>query len=108
AGIGSAVQTPEITMARGGICTIRKAMSIVLAALSLSACTATRYAKTNKQYRQQLKGLTEQMQEPLPYATPRLVATYDSTTGVTTVSEIPQTKREAHQVASIHFNLRKP
>ena len=95
-------------MVRGGICTIHKAMSILLAASVFSACTANRYAKTNKQYRQQLKVFTEQMQAPLPYATPRLVATYDSTTGVTAVSEIPQTKREARQVASIHFNLRKP
>jgi len=95
-------------MAHGGICTIRRAMSILLATLVLSACTTNRYAKTNKQYKQQLKVLTKQMQAPLPYATPRLTATYDSITGMTAVSEIPQTKREARQVASIHFNLRKP
>src|SRR5690606_21101584 len=60
------------------------------------------------QYEDQLKVLTEQMREPLPYATPRLVATYDSTTNLTDVSVIPQTKHEARRVASIHFNLRKP
>jgi len=95
-------------MACGGNCTVHKAVSILLAALVFSACTANRYAKTNKQYKQQLKVLTEQMQEPLPFGTPRLIATYDSTTGLTAVSEIPQTKHEARQVASIHFNLRKP
>lgn len=95
-------------MSRGDICRIHKAVSILLVALVLSACTPNRYAKTNKQYKQQLKVLTEQMQEPLPFGTPRLIATYDSTTGVTAVSEVPQTKREARQVASIHFNLRKP
>ncbi len=95
-------------MACGGISTIHKAGSILLVVLTFVACSTNRYAKTNKQYKQQLKVLTEQMQEPLPYATPRLIATYDSTTGTTAVSEIPQTKREARQVASIHFNLRKP
>ncbi len=70
-------------------------------------CTPQRYATTNKIYRQQVKVLAAQIQEPLPYVTPRLVATYDSA-GIPTVSEVPQTKREAQWIASIHFNLRKP
>ena len=95
-------------MIRSGFCTVYRAVSILLAMLVCSACTTNRYAKTNKQYQRQLKEFTEQMQEPLPYSTPRLVATFDSITGTTVATEIPQTKRERRQVASIHFNLRKP
>jgi len=95
-------------MARSGTRTKCKAAVIGLAVLVFSACASNRYAKTNKQYERQLKVFAEQLEKPLPYATPRLIATYDSTTGMTVASEIPQTKREVRQVASIHFNLRKP
>lgn len=73
----------------------------------LSACSANRYAKTNKRYKQQVKVLAEQIRQPLPYATPRLVVAYD-TSGVTVVSEDPTARQRAHWVGAIHFNLRKP
>ncbi len=77
------------------------------AAFMLSACSANRYAKTNRIYKKQLKVLTEQMRQPLPYITPRLITTYDSS-GVAVVSEDPQAAKHAHWVGAIHFNLRKP
>lgn len=80
---------------------------IVLAVLMLSACSVNRYAKTNKIYKQQLKALAEQIQQPLPYATPRLVATLDTAGGVV-VAEDPRASRDAHWAGAVHFNLRKP
>ena len=80
---------------------------LIATAVMLSACSANRYAKTNRIYKKQLKALTEQMRQPLPYATPRLITTYD-TAGMPVVSEDPQAKRNAHWVGAMHFNLRKP
>ena len=77
------------------------------AAVMLSACSTNRYAKTNRIYKKQLKALTEQMRQPLPYATPRLFTTYD-TAGVAVVSEDSRAADDAHWVGAIHFNLRKP
>lgn len=94
-------------MAKEGFCAMRAMGPILLAIAVISACTANRYTKTNKQYKQQLKAITKQMQAPLPFATPRLAVAYDSA-GIPIISEIPQAKREVRQVASIHFNLRKP
>ncbi|MEC3880699.1 N-acetylmuramoyl-L-alanine amidase [Parapedobacter sp. 10938] len=85
----------------------RVAMLLAGAALMLSACGTNRYAKTNRTYKKQLKALTDQMRQPLPYATPRLVTTYDSL-GMPVVSEDPRAPERAHWVGAIHFNLRKP
>src|SRR5690606_22817908 len=95
-------------MTRGGICSAQICVSALVISLIVSGCSANRYATTNAQYKRQLKELAKQLQAPLPYVTPRLIATYDTITGLTSVSEIPQTKREMEPVASIHFNLRKP
>jgi len=95
-------------MTRGGICSAQIWVSALVISLIVSGCSANRYATTNAQYKRQLKELAKQLQAPLPYVTPRLIATYDTITGLTSVSEIPQTKREMEPVASIHFNLRKP
>lgn len=73
----------------------------------LSACNANRYAKTNRVYKKQINALTEQIRQPLPYITPRLITTYD-TSGIAVVSEDPQAKNPEHWVGAIHFNLRKP
>jgi len=86
---------------------IKVVVLLAVAALMLSACSTNRYAKTNRIYKQQLKALTEQMQQPLPYATPRLVTAYD-TSGIAIVSADPRTADNAHWVGAIHFNLRKP
>src|SRR3546814_4373988 len=77
------------------------------AAVMLSACSTNRYAKTNRIYKKQLKALTEQMRQPLPYATPRLFTTYD-TAAVAVVSEDSRAAEDAHWVGAIHFNPRKP
>lgn len=76
-------------------------------ALMLLACSTNRYAETNRIYKRQVKELTEQMRQPLPYATPRLIAGYD-TSGMVILSEDIRTKHQAHRVGAIHFNLRKP
>ncbi|MGV3762319.1 N-acetylmuramoyl-L-alanine amidase [Parapedobacter sp.] len=77
-------------------------------AFMLSTCGTNRYAKTNRVYQKQLKTLTKQMREPLPYATPRLITTYDSM-GMPVVSEDPgATEERSSWVGAIHFNLRKP
>lgn len=76
-------------------------------ALMFLACNTHRYAKTNRIYKQHLKALADEMQQPLPYATPRLVTTYD-TSGMAIVSADPQAKEDPHWVGAIHFNLRKP
>ncbi|SKB71029.1 N-acetylmuramoyl-L-alanine amidase [Parapedobacter luteus] len=94
-------------MAKASIPPVRTVIYIVFAGLVLSACSTDRYAKTNKLHKQQLKALTEQLRQPLPYATTRLVVSYD-TAGNTTVLEDQQAKRDAHWVGAIHFNLRKP
>ena len=73
----------------------------------LLACNTNRYAKTNRIYKKQLKAATEEMQQPLPYATPRLITTYD-TAGMPVVSVDPHATGDAHWVGAIHFNLRKP
>jgi len=86
---------------------LKNAAIIALTALVLSACSTNRYAKTNKIYKQQVKALTEQIRQPLPYATPRLIATYD-TSGAVVVSEGGHVKRDAQWAGAIHFNLRKP
>jgi len=86
---------------------IKVAVLLAGAVLMLSACSTNRYAATNRIYKKQLKALTEQMQQPLPYATPRLATTYD-TSGMAVVSVDPQAKDAAHWVGAIHFNLRKP
>ena len=84
------------------------AVALLLSAiLVLSGCSVDRYAKTNKIYKQQVKVLTEEMRQPLPYATPRLVATVD-TAGAVIVTEDPQEKRDPHWAGAVHFNLRKP
>lgn len=80
---------------------------LALAVLSVSACATNRYAGTNKQYKRQLKALTEEMRQPLPYATAPLMASYD-TSGAVVVTERPRARRNAHWVGAIHFNLRKP
>ncbi|SFC02350.1 N-acetylmuramoyl-L-alanine amidase [Parapedobacter composti] len=80
---------------------------LILASFIGGGCSTNRYAKTNKQYKRQVKAVTDEIRQPLPYATPRLVTTYD-TAGNAIVSEIPQTSRDAHWVGAIHFNLRKP
>lgn len=87
--------------------TIQGAVSLIGAAVMLSACSTNRYAETNRIYKKQLKALTEQMREPLPYATPRLVTTYD-TSGRVLISEDSQAKDHPRWVGAIHFNLRKP
>ncbi|SEL80815.1 N-acetylmuramoyl-L-alanine amidase [Parapedobacter koreensis] len=94
-------------MAKIGFPSLRIIIHVACVGLVVSACSANRYAKTNKQYKQQVKVLAEQIRQPLPYATPRLGVTYD-TSGVATVSEGPQAKRDAQWVGAIHFNLRKP
>ena len=86
---------------------LKDAAIIVSAVLMLSACSTNRYAKTNKIYKQRVKALAEQIQQPLPYATPRLIATHD-TSGAVIVSESPQATRDAHWAGAVHFNLRKP
>ncbi|WP_262250190.1 N-acetylmuramoyl-L-alanine amidase [Parapedobacter soli] len=77
------------------------------AAFMLSACNTNRYAKTNRVYKKQLKALTDQMREPLPYITPRLTTTYDSL-GMPVVSEDREARHRKQWVGAIHFNLRKP
>lgn len=72
-----------------------------------AACSTNRYAQTNKQYKRQVKALSEQLREPLPYATPRLISTYDSS-GYAVVTEDTRTKRKSHWVGAVNFNLRKP
>lgn len=84
-----------------------KAALLTGTALVLLACSTNRYTETNRIYKKQLKELTNQMRQPLPYATPRLITTYD-TSGVVTVSEDVQARQRAHWVGAIHFNLRKP
>ncbi len=74
---------------------------------SQQACTPQRYAATNRLHKQRLKELAADITRPLPYATPRLVATVDST-GAATVVEAPQGKAKPEWVGAIHFNLRKP
>lgn len=86
---------------------IKVAVLLTGAVLMLSACSTNRYASTNRIYKKQLKTLTEQMQQPLPYATPRLITTYD-TSGVVIVSEDPRAGKQTQWVGAIHFNLRKP
>lgn len=86
---------------------IKVAVLLTGAAFMLSACNANRYAKTNRVYKKQINALTEQIRQPLPYITPRLITTYD-TSGVAVVSEDPQAKNPEHWVGAIHFNLRKP
>lgn len=76
-------------------------------ALMLLACNTNRYAETNRIYKKQLKALTDEMQQPLPYATPSLITAYD-TSGIAVVSENPQAANHKHWVGAIHFNLRKP
>src|SRR5690606_13556412 len=73
----------------------------------LLACSTNRYAETNRIYKKQLKALADEMQQPLPYATPRLITTFD-TSGRAIVSVDPQATSDAHWVGAIHFNLRKP
>ncbi|MFC3195998.1 N-acetylmuramoyl-L-alanine amidase [Parapedobacter deserti] len=85
----------------------RVAILIALAAVFVSACTTNRYAQTNKQYKRQIKALTEEVRRPLPYATPGLIATYD-TSGAVVITEAIQPRRRAHWAGAIHFNLRKP
>jgi len=80
---------------------------LAIAFLTLGGCTANRYAATNKQYKQRVKSLTEEMRRPLPYASPGLITTYDST-GVANVTEASGSRRNAEWVGAIHFNLRKP
>ncbi|WP_436833527.1 N-acetylmuramoyl-L-alanine amidase [Parapedobacter sp. DT-150] len=94
-------------MAKSNMHLLRTIGSLMLVALALSACRTNRYAETNKLYKQQVKALAEEIQAPLPYATPRLTATVD-TAGIAVVTAEPQTKQDAHWVGAIHFNLRKP
>ena len=80
---------------------------LMAAGVFLSACGSNRYAATNRQYKQQVKALAQELQQPLPYATPPLVTTYDST-GAVTVTTDPNARNDARWVGSINFNLRKP
>src|SRR5690606_35489892 len=87
-----------------------QSLAIVLltgVAFMFLACSTNRYAETNRVYKKQLKALTDEMRQPLPYATPRLTTTYD-TSGMPIVAVDPRAKGDAHWVGAIHFNLRKP
>lgn len=79
----------------------------LLALILLAACNTNRYAKTNKIYNAQVKALAEQLRQPLPHATPRLVTTWDTAGGVV-VSQDPRAPRHLPWAGAIHFNLRKP
>ncbi|WP_257658555.1 N-acetylmuramoyl-L-alanine amidase [Parapedobacter lycopersici] len=80
---------------------------LLSACLVLAGCSTNRYAKTNKQYTEQVKALAAEIRQPLPPPLPAPTATYDSL--MDTVVFSPRTaQREQPWVGTINFNLRKP
>ncbi|WP_353182203.1 N-acetylmuramoyl-L-alanine amidase [Parapedobacter lycopersici] len=80
---------------------------LLSACLVLAGCSTNRYAKTNKQYTEQVKALAAEISQQLPPPLPAPTATYDSL--MDTVVFSPRiARREQPWVGTINFNLRKP
>lgn len=79
---------------------------MILAGLIGSACTANRYAKTNRQYTSQVKTALDEIRQPLPPPSPALRVTYDVVGD--SMSFSTEEPGNGQWVGTIHFNLRKP